>query len=623
MKHMKKLICTVLVLTMLSSAFSAMACTVMAAGKDATADGSTMVTHTCDGQYDHRIQVIPGGKHADGEMVDIYRDPCYDSFEISTKIGEIPQVPETYTYFNVAYPFMNEKGVAIAEHTWVGRDEVYNGEGLFVIANLEMLGLQRGATAREVVQIMGALAEEYGYGDWGEGLVVADDQEVWVFEIVGPSVMWRKDSGKPGAHWAARRLPDDQIFAAANRSRLGVIDFNDPENYMWSTDITALPKEMGWWKEGEEFNFSMIFENNLSEDPGYMCSRREWRIFNLLAPEKGKDLPILDDATNHPYPFSMVPDKKVTVQDLMAVYRDHYEGTPYDLSTDAAAGPFHNPTRWSVRYDQMPEEVSNWNYDWERSIAIYRCSYSFVAQCRDWLPDEIGTVLWYGADSPDTTVRVPLYAGTTDVPEAWRNGNRTTFDMNSAWWAFNFVHNWANLRWDAMYKEIDARRAQLEGEFFDNQEKFEAEAKALLEKDPAAGREFVTKYVNDGMNHVAEEWWKFAGELVGMYSDGDKMSDAGHETLGFPMEYLEQVGYAKSFLNDHKKLVGEAVDTEEPAEEAEKPAEETEKPAEEPAEKPAETSSGITVPGVVLGLVIGAAAALLVVFLMRKKNTKK
>ena len=618
MKHLKKLVCTVLAIAMLSSAFSAMACTVIAVGKDASADGSVMVTHSCDGWYDHRIQVVPGGKHAEGEMVDIYRDPCQATLEEPTKVGEIPQVPETYTYFNIAYPFMNEKGLAVGEHTWSGREDMYNGNGLFVIANLEMLGLQRAATAREMVEVIGALAEEYGYGDWGESILIADKNEVWVFEICGPGITWTKDSGKPGAHWAARRVPDDQIYTAANRSRTGVIDFNDPDNYMWSTDITELPKQMGWWKEGEPFNYSMVFEANTSDDPGYMCSRREWRVFDLLAPSQ--ELPILDDATANAYPWSVVPDEKVTLQDLMAVYYDHYEGTPYDMTTDAAAGPFHNPVRWRMKGSQKPEEMKP--YNWERSIAIYRCSYSFVAQCRDWLPEEIGTCLWYGADSPDTTCHVPIYAGTTEVPVEWSTGDRFKFDPNCAWWAFNFVNNWAVLRWDMMYEDIAAKRDAIEGEFFANQEKVEAEAVALYEKDPTAGREYITKYVNDSMNKVNDEWWDFAWELVGKYADGQVVEGDGYSSPGYPMEYLEEVGMGATALADHKAAMG--ITDEKPADEGDKaPAEQEDNTNKEPVNevKNPETESSNTtaiIIGVVAAVVVVAVAA--VIFMKKGSN---
>ena len=319
---------------------------------------------------------------------------------------------------------MNEKGVTIGEHTWSGDySAFYNGEqALFVIANLQALGLQRASTARECVEIMGALAEEYGYADGGECLLVGDANEVWIFEISGPGPMWTKDSGKPGAHWAARRVPDDQIWSGANRSRLGVIDFNDTENYMWSTDITEYPKELGYWNDGEEFNYSVIFdtaEGNVS----YTCSGRVWRVYDLLANGQGLELCNEEQALTD-LPFSVTPDEKLTIQDIMAVYYDHYEGTVFDMTVGLAAGPWGNPVRYRASKDNKPDDVAK--FDWERSIAIYRCSYSFVSQMRPDMPAEIGTVF---TNSRISGYSKPVSTNTAGTPgNALRTKSRSTVE---------------------------------------------------------------------------------------------------------------------------------------------------------------------------------------------------
>ncbi|MDO5016020.1 MAG: C69 family dipeptidase [Eubacteriales bacterium] len=522
------------------------ACTPLGAGKEATVDGSVLVSHTCDGWYDQRIIIIPGGQHEEGEMVDIYNDPCLATRpnREPVKVGEIPQAAETYTYFHVGYPFMNEKQLMMGEFTWGGRDEVYNSEGMFVIANLEELGLARTATAREAIKVMGELVEQYGYKDGGETLVIGDKNELWVFEVCGPGLLWTPESGQPGAHWAAARIPDDEVFVGANRARIGVIDFEDTENFMWSTNLTELPLSMGWWEEGEDFNFAEIFNPEPYGAPFYQ-SRREWRAFSLLAPSQ--EFPILDEF--EAYPLSIKPDEKVSVQTIMDIYSDHYEGTPYDLTTDKAAGPFGSPTRWQIPGALKPEYAKG--QDWERSIALFRCSYSFVSQSRDFMPDPVGGVLWFGQDSPDTTVYVPLYCGTTEVPEEWSSGLRHVFDPNSAWWAFNLVNNWANLRWDAMYEEIRARKAEIEAGFFDKQQEIEEEAIKLYEEDPEKAVEFITKYSYDSMNDVNEKWWDFAYELIGKYYDGLMMNEDGSSTaLGYPTEYLEEVEFGQTALDD-------------------------------------------------------------------------
>ncbi len=538
MKYLKKLVTVLLVAALVVSlGGSALACTTIAAGKDATADGSVLVAHTCDGWYDHRIQIVEGGTHEEGEMVDIYNDPCADTRAVPELVGQIPQAPETYTYFNIAYPFMNEKGVVISEFTWGGTDEVFCPNGMMVIANLEQIGLARAATARECVQVMGEFAEQYGYCDGGECLLVADNNEVWIFEICGGGPQWTADSGAPGAHWAARRLPDDQVFVGANRSRMGVIDFDDPDNFMWSTDITALPEQLGWWKEGEEFNYSKLFN---PEPYGYefYASRREWRAFSLLAPSQ--DFQVLGRQDH--YDFSITPDEPVTVQNIMDIYSDHLEGTEYDLTQGLAAGPFHDPTRWQG--GAKPEAAAE--EDWERAIAQYRCSYSFVAELRPDLPGEIGSLMWFGEDAPDTTVYVPIYAGTTEVPAEWSTGDRYHFDPSCAWWAFNFVNNWANLRWDAMYADIRAEKAKYEDEFFASHADVEAEALELYNAGDIDGaRAVLTEYVNDNMNKVNEGWWDFAWTLVGRYQDGMVVGDGYGGSAGasdYPSEWMEEVG---------------------------------------------------------------------------------
>ena len=619
MKRLKKLVCAIIAIATLSSAVMANACTTVAVGKDASSTGSVLVAHTCDGWYDHRIQIVEGGTHADGEMVDIYRDPCTDTKNTPELVGQIPQVSETYTYFNIAYPFMNEKGVVMSEFTWSGRSEMYSTEALFVIANLQMLGLQRADTARGAIEVMGALAEEYGYADGGECLLVADQNEVWIFEICGPGPLWTPGSGAPGAHWAARRVPDDQVYVGANRSRLGVIDFDDPDNYMWSTDITAMPEQMEWWSEGEEFNFTNIFN---PEPYGYMfyASRREWRAFSLLAPSQ--EFPVVDRYTH--YDFTITPDEPVTVQNIMDIYSDHLEGTEYDMTEGLAAGPFGNPTRWQIGSGQKPEDMSS--EDWEREIAQFRCTYSFVAELRPDMPGELGSVLWFGEDSPDTTVYTPIYAGTTEVPVEWSTGDRKNFDQDCAWWAFNLVNNYANLNWDAMYPVIRERKAEIEAEYFAEQADIDAQAMALYEAGDLEGaKALVTEYVYNNMTELNETWWNFAWELLGHYYDGMMLDAEGNSTtLGYPTEWLEAVGFGETSVADQQMLSGEApAETEEPTEEepAEEPTE-TEEPAGEPSEPVVNTETSNTT-AIIIGVVVVLVVAVAAYFVLKNKKEKK
>lgn len=621
MKALKRVLCVLVATMTLASTFVAQACTTIAVGKDASVDGSTMISHSIDGWYDERIQIIEGGTHAEGEMVDIYRDPCMAGYRDVELVGQIPQVAETNTVFAPGYPFMNDKGVTIGEHTWSGDYAAfYNGEkAMMVIANLQLLGLQRASTARECVEIMGALAEEYGYADGGECLLVGDKDEVWIFEISGPGPLWTPDSGTPGAHWAARRVPDDEIYSGANRSTLGVIDFDDTENFMWSTDITVYPQQLGYWSEGEPFDYSVIFdtaEGNVS----YTCSGRVWRVYNLLAPSQNIELCNEEQALTD-LPFSVKPDEKVSLQDLMAVYYDHYEGTVFDMTVGLAAGPWGNPVRYRVNSKNVPEEVSS--FAWERSIAIYRCSYSFVSQMRPDLPAEIGTVVWYGADSPDTTVHVPIYAGTTEVPEAWKTSNRWEFDQSCAWWAFNLVNNWATTGWNIMMPEIEEKRDELESKFFAEQADVDAKALELYNAGDIDGaKAYLTEYVCSTMDDVYDEWWSFAWHLIGKYNDGqiNDRAESKSSAFGYSTEYLEAVGYGQDMLALYQSIPGNEPET--PAETPDTPDEKPETPSDTEKEEPAVNTETSNSTALIIGVVVALVVVVTAVVVLNKKSKK-
>ncbi|MDY3868247.1 MAG: C69 family dipeptidase [Pyramidobacter sp.] len=534
---------------------AAVACTPLGVGKNATVDGSILTAHTCDNWYDARVKVVPGGDHKEGEMVDINIVACMDSRpgRKLTLNGQVPQVPHTYTYFHIGYPFLNEHQVMIGEHTWTGRDEIQSANGMFYIENLEVLGLQRGKTAREVIKVMGELAEKYGYGDGGEGLIIADGKELWVFEICGAGLLWTRDSGKPGAIWAARRVPDDHFFVAANRSRLGVIDFEDKENFMYSSNITELAEQMGWWKKGTPFNFSHIFDcDNYGEAAkhSFGSSRREWRAFDLVAPS----LKLTPGSGLQDYPFSVKPDTKLSVQDLQKIYRDHLEGTPYDLTKGLAAGPFGSPARYRPQKPKHDMEDRKAFASWERAIAVPQCSYSFIGQTRENMPAAIGGVLWFGLAAPDTTVYTPIYAGVTELPKNWGENDRVNFNFDNPWWAFNFVQQWAQHRWDMMYPEIQAEQKKIEQSYFDAQPALEKKAMELYAKDPAEAVKFLTKHCNDTMKNLENNWWAFAGHLVSKYGQLPYyIEDNKIKQPGYDKEWLKAVDFGSTMINDVKE----------------------------------------------------------------------
>lgn len=536
----KKLTIVVFAILMLTTVLGmgVYACTSIVVGKDASVDGSVMTTHTCDGWYDARIQVVPGETFEPGTMTSINKNICNVTRPNKEliKVGEIPQVEKTYTYYHVGYPFMNENQVMIGETTISGYRDYRNGDAWMVIEQLQVLGLQRAKTARECVEIMGALAEKYGYGDGGECLTVTDPNEAWFFEILGPGPLWTPDSGKPGAVWVAQRIPDNAVGVSANRSRIGEIDLDDTDFFMASSNVFSLGEEMGYYDPNSDKPF--VFWEVYGPKTDFYNRRREWRVLSLVAPSL--NLPM----DQQRYPFTVVPDKKLSVQDLIAIKRDHYEGTELDLTKGLAAGPFGNPNRYPTRSEHKPEDRNTLR--WERAISMFRCSYSFVSQARSWLPDPIGGVLWFGEDSPQTTCYIPFYCQITEVPESFSSGSRIVFDKDYAWWAFNFVSNWADLKYSYMIEDIKEVQEEIEGDFFAMQPAVEMAALELYKKDPALAVKFLTNYSNDAANRAVDAWWELADDLVAKYDDG---YIGASDQVGYPTWWLEEVDFGGTQLS--------------------------------------------------------------------------
>jgi dipeptidase len=487
-----------------------------------------MTTHSVDGTYEFRIKIIPGKQHSPGTMRPVYKGGGRGREGTQARrVGEIPEVEKTFARYDSAYPFMNEKQVAIGETTIGGKRDLYNDEGMFDIMALERIALERASTAREAISIMGDLATRFGYSDRGECLTVIDPKEAWMFEIFGPGPI------DIGAVWAARRIPDGEIGVSANRSRITTLDLEDKDHYMASENVYSLAEEMGWWdpNSGEDFLFNRAY----ADPPGYYNLRREWRVFDILAPS------LELDPWNPQIPFSVRPDGKVTPQQLMKIHRDYYEGTEFDLSKGLAAGPFGSPNRWATQV-RAPEDTIGW----ERSISIFRCSYCVVLQSRDWLPDWIGGLAWFAEDDPKTSCFVPLYCGITQVPETLERGGRDRFERDSAWWAFNFVANWAELKFSYMIEDVTKLYTTFEEGFFNLQPIVEQRALDLYREKPELAREYLTSYSGTMAERTVDEWWQLGDYLVAKYSDGYINLPKTSRTVGYPQEWLDAVGYGKT-----------------------------------------------------------------------------
>ena len=505
-------------------------CTSITVGKAASADGSVITSHTDDSHRTRSwMDIQPAKDHKSGDMVPMYKRSADDSKAMPAykheKIGEIPQVEHTYQYINSAYPCMNEKQLGIGESTFGGREELQSNEGLIDCQRLCQLMVERCTTARQAIKMADELTKKYGWNDYGEALTIADPKEVWHFEIVGSG------KGKTGAVWVAQRVPDDHIAANANASTIKEIDLSNADYFMASENIFEVAKENGWWNEDETFKFCYAYAPESRNAIG--SRRREWRIFDLLAPSLNLD-PNAQD-----YPFSVKPDKKVTLDDLVMVFKDYYEGTPYDMTRNIEAtneegktiiSPLANPF---MPYDQL--EISNVSGGWysvnqetgdirflgERTIARWYTMYATIIQCRDWLPDEIGGVVWLAQDNVATSIYVPVYCSVTDLPKSYKIPGRVNgFTRESAWWAFNRMGTLAAQRWGDMRHDVDAVWNPMQKELFDNQQKIEEKALDLYKKNnPEKVINYLNRYSNEQADKVVDEAWKLGDFLWTKYDE--------------------------------------------------------------------------------------------------------
>lgn len=499
------------------------ACTSVPVSPEASSDG-TLTSHSCDGGYEIRIHVVAGQAFPAGSKRDVMKGGGLGEEKPANqqahKVGEIPQVSQTFTRYDASYPFMNEKGVIIGETTIGGRRELFNDEGWMDIMELERIALERASTAREAITIMGELAEKLGYGDSGECLTVGDAKEVWQFEIFGSG------PGEQGAVWAAKRIPPGEVGVSANRSRITSLDA-DPNQSMFSKNHKAVAAALGLWTEGDPFVFNRVFGMDGAPTP----NRREWRVLSLLAPS------LKLDPWAGEQPFSVKPDKKANVRQIMSIHRDTYEGTPFDQSNNPLAGPFGSPNRWSLPRNFKPAEGYS---PTERMIAVHQASYVTVLQARANMPAWLGSLAWFAPDDAKTSVFSPLYAGNFKVPPAFEIGRRDKFDRSTAYWASNFIGNWSNLNYRNMIQDIRAKQVEIEDKLFADQPAMEKTALEMAATDPAKARSFISDYSNRIAEQNVTKWWELADKLVTDYQDGGSRTTQEKKTI--PLEWLQKQG---------------------------------------------------------------------------------
>ena len=486
-------------------------CTTIMVGKLASTDGSVMTSHSCDGNYRTWLEILPGQKFEKGVTHPVYSgmlhtEEAWDMTKVILK-GEIPEVSETFSFLNTAYPCLNEKQLAIGETTIYGREELINTNGMFFIEELEKIALQRCKSAREAIALIGRLAEEYGYADLAECISLADPKEVWQLEIAGSG------KGKPSAIWCAQRIPDENIGICANIPRISIIDFKNPDNFMYSTDLQNVAKKLGYWDGNEPFKFWKIINGKKP------FAIREFYVLSTLAPS----LNLSFDAEE--LPFSVKPEKKQSPRDIMKFFRETYEGTQWDMTKNLLLTVKEKDKDGNETVKQVKTPViSNWmNNDIrsllneikpglierQRTIAIAGCSYSHVIQCRDWLPDEVGAIAWFSFDNPGESPRIPVFSGVLKLPSSFNICGQQRYRTDAAIWSFREANRLATVNWSRGRVLIEPSVQEFENKAF-------AELPGIEKK--------VVELVNEGKNEEAKEYLSsytnsFAGSAMRRWED--------------------------------------------------------------------------------------------------------
>lgn len=539
---MKRL--TLIVLLVALAWMKSLACTNLIVGKNASTDGSTIVSYSADsyglfGELYH----YPAAVYPKGTMLDIHE------WDTGRFLGQIKQAKQTYNVIGN----INEFQLTIAETTFGGRPELVDTTGILDYGSLIYITLQRSRTAREAIKVMTDLVQEYGYYSSGESFTIADPNEIWVMEMIGKGV------GVRGAVWVAVRIPDDCISAHANQSRIHQFDMNDKENCMYAPDVISFAREKGYFNGmNKDFSFSKAYAP-LDFSARRYCEARVWSFYNMFTNRGEEFLPYILGDTDEPMPLYLKANRKISVQDIKDAMRDHYEGTALDISKDFGAGPYHTPYRLSP----LSFKVNDKAYFNERPIATQQSGFVFVSQMRSELPDAVGGVLWFGIDDANTTVFTPVYCCATKVPECYTRVDNTdylNFSWKSAFWIFNWVANMVYPRYDLMIEDVRATQQNLENTFNEAQEGIETVAIKMLETNPEQGKQFLTNYTVMTAQSTLDTWKRLGEFLIVKYNDGvvKRMKDGKFERndIGQPAPVLRP-GYPKEFLEEYVKQTGE------------------------------------------------------------------
>ncbi|MBN2135844.1 MAG: C69 family dipeptidase [Acidobacteria bacterium] len=525
----KKGLKTILFLSLILAApyYTIFGCTNFLITRGASADGSTMITYSADSHVLYgELYFWPAKDYPEGAMLDVYE---WDTGEFR---GKIKQVRHTYSVVGL----MNEHQVSIGETTYGGRHELGNPEAIMDYGSLMFIALQRSKTAREAIQVIADLCDEYGYYSEGESLSIMDKNEVWIMEIIG-----KGPGNNKGALWVARRVPDGYICAHANQARIKTFPLNDPENCMYAKDVISFAREKGYFDgKDEDFSFSDTYAPATFEGLRF-CEARVWSMFRRAAPSLNlsPDYAMGVDGAES-MPLWIKPDKKLTPHDVMELMRDHFENSPMDLSVGLGAGPYKLPYRWRG----LTWEVDGVEYLNERATSTQQTGFSFVSQARKWLPDPVGGIFWFGVDDTASTVYVPMYCGMTKVPHAYAvgTGDFQTFTWDSAFWVFNIISNWAYSRYSEIIVEVQKVQRELEAGFITGTKEIDKKAAQAYKTDPCLARKIVTDYSVAQGDMTVKTWRELFPKLFLKFMDGNYRNEDGRVTHpGYPEEWYKRI----------------------------------------------------------------------------------
>lgn len=489
-----------------------LSCTSIMVGKKASADGSVITSHTCDSWYRTWMTVRPAADYKEGEMENIYDGRMHTEWvEDMSKVvvkGQIPQVSHTYRLLDTSYPCLNEKQLGMGETTISGRDTLRNKNGMFMIEELQRVALERCTTAREAIKLMGELVKQYGYGDSGECLTIADTKEVWIFEIFG------EGPDKIGGVWAAQRIQDDEVAVSANIPRISTLNLKDKNNYMASDNVFDVAKKLGLWDGKEPFKFWKAYGGPNYSGDWKNYSTREFFIYTSLAPSIG----LTEDMEE--MPLGVKPEKLVTVEEVARLLGSYYEGTEKDLSgrlkvaqrnrktgeMDTIVSPVANP--W-MRSDEIAlyAALGDEKMKWTRTVAVPQCAYSTIIQLRDWLPDAVGGVVWMSLDNPGESPRFPIFCGTASLPGVLKVCGNHRYRDDSALWHYRQTNKLATVRWGTCRKTLEPARDYFLKKGLRELPFVEETYKSILEKDGNEEAEaFLTNYTADFVGATILKW---------------------------------------------------------------------------------------------------------------------